>query len=104
MSMREQIQQGFMVFAADGAGGIGSVREVRPEELLVYIENAGDFVVPLGDVKAVHSGKVVLDLDRLEPSLRKAIDHVHDAEDPYYDENGSDMEDAPGREIEPPLH
>lgn len=103
MSMREQIQEGFMVFAADGAGGIGSVREVRPGELLVYIENAGDFVVPLGDVKAVHSGKVVLDLDRIEPSLRMALGHVHDAEDPDYDESGADMEDAPGRDIEPPV-
>ncbi len=104
MSMREQVQEGFMVFAADGASGIGSVREVRPGELLVYIENAGDFVVPLGDVKAVHSGKVVLDLDRIEPSLRMALDHVHDAEDPDYDASGADMEDAPGRDIEPPVH
>lgn len=104
MIRHEQVQEGFMVFAADGAGGIGSVREVRPEELLVYIENAGDFVVPLRDVKAVHSGKVVLDLERIEPSLRMALDHVHDAEDPNYDESGADMEDSPGREIEPPLH
>lgn len=102
--MREQIQEGFMVFAADGAGGVGSVREVRPDELLVYIENAGDFVVPLGDVKAVHSGKVVLDLDRIEPALRSALDHVHDAEDPSYEDSGSDMEDAFGQDNSPPLH
>ena len=102
--MRERIEEGFMVFAADGAVGIGSVREVRPAELLVYIENSGDFVVPLGDVKAVHSGKVILDMQRLEPSLRAAVEHVRDAEDPLYDESGSDMGDAPGRELNPPLH
>lgn len=86
-----------MVFAADGSVGIGSVREVRQTaaELVVYIENAGDFVVPLGDIKAVHSGKVVLDLERIEPSLRTAIDHVHDAEDPDYDESGSGLDDFP---------
>lgn len=86
-----------MVFTADGGQGIGSVREVRPgAELVIYIENAGDFVVPLADVKAVHSGKVVLDLERLEPSLRAAIDHVHDAEDPDYDESGAGLDELPG--------
>lgn len=104
--MRERIEAGYMVFTADGASGIGSVREVRPanSEVLVYIENAGDFVVPLGDIKAVHSGKVILDMERVDPSLRSAIDHVHDAEDPFYDEDGADMDDVAGRERQPPLH
>lgn len=94
--MPQQIQEGFMVFAADGAGGIGSVREVRPEqsEVVVYIENGGDFVVPFGDIKDVHSGKVVLELERLDPALRTAIDHAHDAEDPNYDESGSGLDES----------
>jgi hypothetical protein len=84
--MREQINEGFMVFVADGAEGIGSVREIRHglPELLVYIENAGDFVVPISAVKAVHSDKVILDFDHLDLRLRNAIRHARDSEDPDY--------------------
>jgi hypothetical protein len=84
--MREQISEGSMVFISDGDEGIGSVREIRPgrSELLVYIENAGDFVVSLTAVKSVHSDKVVLDLDRLDLRLRDAIRHARDSEDPDY--------------------
>ncbi|MHB1059616.1 MAG: hypothetical protein ACYC0F_17215 [Rhodanobacter sp.] len=84
--MREQINEGFMVFVSDGEEGIGSVREIRHglPELLVYIENAGDFVVPISAVKAVHSEKVILDFDHLDLRLRNAIRHARDAEDPRY--------------------
>ncbi|KZC17857.1 hypothetical protein RHOFW510R12_14255 [Rhodanobacter sp. FW510-R12] len=84
--MREQINEGSMVFVADGCEGIGSVREIRHglPELLVYIENAGDFVVPMSAVKAVHSGKVILDFDHLDLRLRNAIRHARDSEDPNY--------------------
>ncbi|MDW2982072.1 MAG: hypothetical protein WBG81_10135 [Rhodanobacter sp.] len=84
--MREQINEGSMVFVADGREGIGSVREIRHglPELLVYIENAGDFVVPMSAVKAIHSGKVILDFDHLDLRLRNAIRHARDSEDPNY--------------------
>lgn len=84
--MTEQIREGFMVFVADGEDGIGSVREVRHglPELVIYIENAGDFVVPLSAVEAVHSGKVILDMARLDLRLREAIRHARDSEDPNY--------------------
>ena len=84
--MHEQITQGSMVFITDGADGIGAVREIRRglPELLVYIENAGDFVIPMSAVKDVHSGKVVLDFDRLDLRLRNAIRHARDAEDSHY--------------------
>src|SRR3546814_7796919 len=84
--MREQIEEGFMVFVSDGDEGIGSIREIRRglPELLIYIENAGDFVVPASAVKAVHSGKVILDFDRLDLRLRDAIRHARDSEDADY--------------------
>jgi hypothetical protein len=92
--MREQIDEGFMVFVSDGDEGIGSIREIRHglPELLIYIENAGDFVVPLSAVKAVHSGKVILDFNRLDLRLRNAIRHARDSEDVDYTPPAS-MED-----------
>jgi DnaK suppressor protein len=83
-SMDEAIRQGFMVFVSDGDAGIGSVREVAPDgraELVIYVENAGDFIVPLSAVESVHADKVILDCTRLTPDLRTAINHAHDAED-----------------------
>jgi hypothetical protein len=53
--MREAITVGDQVFVADGGEVFGAVRQVAPHgrpELVIYIENAGDFVVPL---EAVHA-------------------------------------------------
>ena len=63
-----------------------SVRSVRspqwPAELVIYVENAGDFTVSLDAVEAVHSEKVILNCAKLEARLRRAIGHAHDAEKP----------------------
>ncbi len=48
---------GFKVFVADGAEGIGAVRQVAPSTLTVYVENAGEFVVPRLAVAGVHAKK-----------------------------------------------
>lgn len=82
--MQASIKQGFMVFVSDGAAGIGSVRQVAPNgraELIIYVENSGDFSVPLSAVEAVHADKVILSCERLAPDLRTAIGHAHAAED-----------------------
>lgn len=81
----ENVQEGFEVFVADDAEAFGAVRQIRPQgrpELVVYVENAGDFVVPLSAVTAVHSQKVIVDRGMLDRRLRQAIGHAHDAEDP----------------------
>ena len=81
----EGIREGFEVFAHDGEKAFGAVREVAPRgrrEVVIYVENAGDFVVPLSAVAAVHSGKVILNRDKLDHRLREAIGHAHDSEDP----------------------
>jgi len=77
------IETDYQVFVSDGEDEIGAVRFVAPQgrpEIVIYVENAGDFVVPLTAVAAVHSQKVILDCKHLEPQLRKAIGHAHDAE------------------------
>ena len=82
------IQEGFEVFAHDGDVAFGAVREVAPHfrpELVVYVENAGDFVVRFDAVVDVHMGKVIVNTAKLDPRLAQAIGHAHDAEDPNYE-------------------
>jgi hypothetical protein len=83
--MQEAIEIGYQVFIVDGGEELGAVREVAPqgrEELVIYVENAGDFVVPITAIEAVHSQKVILNYNKLEPRLQQAIRHAHDAEQP----------------------
>jgi len=77
--MREEIQIGFHVFVAGRQDSIGGVRKISPL-LVIHIENGGEFVVPADAVEAVHSQKVILKRDNLDPSILEAIDHAHDAE------------------------
>jgi hypothetical protein len=83
--MREAIEVGFQTFVSDGEPAFGAVRQVAPHgrpELVIYVENAGDFVVPLSAVEAVHAQKVILNRDKLHRDLQIAIGHAHDAEEP----------------------
>ena len=83
--MTERIEVGYQAFVSDGGEEFGAVREVSPDgrpELVVYVENAGDFSIALDAVKAVHSQKVIFDCGKLERRLRQAIGHAHDAEEP----------------------
>jgi hypothetical protein len=83
--IHEKIQEGFEVFVSGNGKAFGAVRQVLPHgrpELMVYVENAGDFVVALDAVEAVHSQKVILNRGKLDRRLRQAIGHAHDAEDP----------------------
>jgi hypothetical protein len=78
------IEVGFHVFAKGGSEEFGAVREVAPggrPELVVDIENAGDFVIPLEAVQTVVEEKVIVDPGKLPPRVREAIAHAHDAED-----------------------
>lgn len=70
------------MFLAEGREGIGAVREVSDREIIVYVENAGNFTVPREAVVAVHDKKVLLDPDTLSPELINAINRMHDAENP----------------------
>jgi hypothetical protein len=78
----EDVREGFEVFTHDGEKAFGAVRKLGRHSLVIYVENAGEFVVPLSAVRDVHSQKVILDRGKLEHRLREAIDHAHDAEDP----------------------
>ena len=79
------IEIGFQLFAAEGGEVFGAVRTVLPAgrpELVINIEGAGDFTISLDAVTAVHDQKVLINLAKLEPQIRKAIKHAHDRELP----------------------
>lgn len=79
-----KIVQGFATFVADGTVPFGAVRHVAPggrDELVIYVENAGEFIVPMDAVEAVHFEKVIIQPKMLSRELRDAIGHAHDAED-----------------------
>jgi hypothetical protein len=80
--MAEKIEVGFQTFVSDGGEEFGAVRDVTPRDVMVYVENAGDFRIPLDAVESVHYGKVVFACDKLDRRLREAIGHAHDAEVP----------------------
>jgi hypothetical protein len=85
--MRENIQVGYQAFVSDGGEEFGAVRQVSPNGepvLVIYVENAGEFVVPFEAVASVHSQKVVLECSKLDARLRRAIGHAHDAEEPGF--------------------
>jgi hypothetical protein len=82
MSMAEKIQEGFDVFVHDGDKAIGAVRQIRKDEIVVYIENTGDFEVPLSAIMDAHSEKVILDSRKLDVKLKEAIRRAHSGEDP----------------------
>jgi len=66
--MREAIEIGYQAFVSDGGEEFGAVRAISPDgrpELVIYVENAGDFVVPLSAVESVHSQKVILSCAKL---------------------------------------
>jgi hypothetical protein len=79
--MTEPIRPDLPVFLHDGEVAIGAVRAVHKTDIDIYIENAGDFVVPLSAVQDVHFNKVVLDGRKLDKSVQHAIGRVHSAED-----------------------
>ena len=80
--MREDVEIGYRAFVSEVGPEFGAVREISRGGLVVYVENAGDFFVPLDAVEAVHSQKVIFNRGKLDPRLQKAIRHAHDAEDP----------------------
>jgi hypothetical protein len=78
------IEVGFQVFVAEGGAEVGAVRNVAPQgrpEIVIYVENGGDFTVPLEAVLSVKSQKVMLDATKLDAKLTSAIRHAHDKEE-----------------------
>lgn len=80
--MREKIEVGFQTFVDDSPEEFGAVRDISPDgrSVTVYVENAGDFVVPVDATVSVQSEKVTFACRKLDLKLRAAIGHAHDQE------------------------
>jgi len=79
------IEPGSQVYLKEGGDSFGGIRDVRRSgrgEIVIYVENAGEFVVSADTIQSAHDGKVVLDPSKIEPSLARAIEHAHDREEP----------------------
>ena len=79
--IKDRIEVGYHAFVSDGGEGFGAVREVLDDGVIVYVENAGDFRIPLDAIEAVHSQKVILHCASLDEGLLAAIGHAHSAEE-----------------------
>lgn len=76
----QEIRRDWLVFDRDGGVGIGAVRRVDPDALLVYIEGYSEITVHASDIASAHDGKVVLRAERLPQEVQDAIRHAHDRE------------------------
>lgn len=76
-----KIQPESEVFATEGATGIGAVREVSKDYIVIYIEGFGDQRIEKDQIAAVHDGKVVLKMEALPDDVRSAVSQAHDEED-----------------------
>ena len=79
------IEIGFQLFLEEGGKDFGAVRAVAPggrPEIVVYIENGGNFIVPIEAVRSAHDQKVILDPSKLNERLRNAVKHAHEREVP----------------------
>ena len=71
------IEVGYQAFAQGSEEEFGAVRQVRPQDLVVYIEDAGDTMIPLSAVTEVIEGKVIVDTEKLDEGVRRAIANAH---------------------------
>jgi hypothetical protein len=80
--MQEKIREGFDVFLHDGDDSVGAVRRVHKQGIMVYVEDAGDYEVPLDAIVDVDAEKVILDSGKLDSKMLEAIRRRHRDEDP----------------------
>jgi hypothetical protein len=71
-----EIEIGFHLYLEASGNHYGAVRRVAPgdrDELIVYIQNEGNFIIPSRAVRSVRDSKVMLDQQQLDERVRHAI-------------------------------
>lgn len=90
--MAFHVQIGDQLYLEEGGDEIGAVRKIAPDHLVVYVEAAGEFVVPGEWVRAAHHGKVVLDPLRIDTTFMAAAARAHEREDEPVDDDDDELD------------
>jgi hypothetical protein len=80
MTHHVAIKIGDQLFDREEGSAFGAVVGIHEHELLVEIEGVGQSVLPGAAIRAVHNGKLIVDLMQLPAPLRASIKHAHDRE------------------------
>ena len=80
MPQRVPVKIGDQLFQREDGTVFGAVVGIHEHELLVEIEGVGQAVLPGTAIKAVHDGKLIVDISLLPAPLRTSIKHAHDRE------------------------
>jgi len=73
------IQAGDDVYVDDGVI-VGHVRRATPRDVIVFVEDRGDFTLPRDAIKAAANDAVTLFCKKLPLEMRAAIGHLHGEE------------------------
>jgi hypothetical protein len=79
------IDPGDEVFVDDGEEVVGHVRRANTRDIVVFVEDEGDFTVPRDFIKSGGNGQIVLCCSKLPLKMRSAIRHLHGE---TYEEDG----------------
>ncbi|MET0340820.1 MAG: hypothetical protein ABW252_07445 [Polyangiales bacterium] len=74
---------GDQLFDREDGLAFGAVLAVHKHELLVTIEGFGQAMIPSTAVRAVHDGKIIIDVTDLPSDLQQTISRAHDRETDY---------------------
>lgn len=74
------IEAGDDVFVDDGDYIVGHVRRANRREVVIFVEDQGDFLLPREAVKTSGNNYIVLLCRQLPLKLRAAIGHLHGEE------------------------
>ncbi len=74
------IEAGDDVFVDDAEGIVGHVRRVNLREVVIFVEDNGDYTLPRDQVQAVGNNRVMLRCRQLPLKLRAMIGHLHGEE------------------------
>jgi hypothetical protein len=72
-----RIEAGDDVFVDDDEYIIGHVRRATLREVVIFVEDSGDFTLPRETVAAADNNRVVLHCAKLPLKMRAVIGHLH---------------------------
>jgi hypothetical protein len=75
----KEIEIGFELCLDEDGKSIGTVRHVAPgdrDELVIYVQDGGNFIVPSRAVRSAHESRVILDRSQLDERVLQAISHA----------------------------